>query len=162
VTPATDPLADLRGYHLPEAVSWWPPAPGWWLLALLALVLAAWGVHRLAGHHRRGAAERAARRELAELRAALARERDAGAYARGLSRLLRRYALARFPRSRVAGLSGEEWLAFLDDQGGEGRFSRGPGRLLVEAPYRPDPELVADELGELVEGWIQRNKAPRP
>ena len=28
-----DPLAGLRGYHLPEAVSWWPPGPGWWLLA---------------------------------------------------------------------------------------------------------------------------------
>ena len=35
-----DPLAELRDIHLPEAVSLWPLAPGWWLLlALIAAVL---------------------------------------------------------------------------------------------------------------------------
>lgn len=29
------PELPLRDIHLPEAVSWWPPAIGWWLLALL-------------------------------------------------------------------------------------------------------------------------------
>ncbi|MDP7406676.1 MAG: DUF4381 domain-containing protein, partial [SAR324 cluster bacterium] len=27
-----DPLAALRDVHLPPAVSWWPPAPGWWII----------------------------------------------------------------------------------------------------------------------------------
>ena len=32
----TDPLANLRDIHLPEAISWWPMAPGWWFLMILA------------------------------------------------------------------------------------------------------------------------------
>ncbi len=159
--PAPDPLADLRGYHLPDPVSWWPPAPGWWLLALLGLsllvLLAGWLVRR----HRRGAAARAAQAELTALRAALAQDGDAAACARGLSRLLRRFALVRFPRRAVAGLSGEEWLAFLDAQGGGGRFQTGPGRLLLDAPYRPPQDLPVAELASLVEDWIRRNRQSR-
>jgi len=153
-----DPLADLRGYHLPEAVAWWPPAPGWWLLAGLLLVLTIGLALYLARRRHRRAAARVALQELAELRAALAAGHDADAFLRGLSRLLRRFALVRFPRRRVAGLTGTSWLEFLDAQGGDGQFRDGPGRLLAEAPYRPATELPAEELAALVKGWILNNR----
>ena len=35
-----DPLAKLRDIHSPEAIPFWPPAPGWWVLALIALICA--------------------------------------------------------------------------------------------------------------------------
>ncbi len=158
-----DPLADLRGYHLPDPVSWWPPAPGWWLLALLVLTLGVllilWGIRQ----RRRGAAARAAQAELTALRATLAQDGDTAAFARGLSRLLRRFALVRFPRRAVAGLGGEEWLAFLDGKGGAGRFQSGPGRLLLKAPYQPPPEAPVldqsvEELAALIQDWIRRNR----
>jgi len=34
-----DPLAPLRPLHLPDQIGWWPPAPGWWLLAGVAAVV---------------------------------------------------------------------------------------------------------------------------
>ena len=37
---AADPLAGLRDIALPAAVSWWPLAPGWWLLLGLVLLFA--------------------------------------------------------------------------------------------------------------------------
>lgn len=41
-----DPLAQLRDIHLPEPISWWPLAPGWWALIILCLALSIWLVSR--------------------------------------------------------------------------------------------------------------------
>ena len=40
MNPDADPLAELRDVILPPDPSFWPPAIGWWLLAVLAVVLA--------------------------------------------------------------------------------------------------------------------------
>jgi hypothetical protein len=159
--PTADPLAGLRGYHLPEAVSWWPPTPGWWLfggLLLALLVVLGW---QLARRRRRRAAARAAARELAQLRATLSWQHDTTAFVRGLSRLLRRYVLVAFPQQRAAALTGEDWLAFLDRHGGDGRFQQGPGRRLLAAPYQPGAADAVDELAALVADWIARNREVR-
>ena len=39
VGSGADPLALLRGYHMPDPIDWWPPAPGWWLLLILTIGL---------------------------------------------------------------------------------------------------------------------------
>jgi hypothetical protein len=157
-----DPLASLHGYHLPPPVSWWPPAPGWWVLAGLVLILmvaAAWFV---LARRRRHAAARRAQAELRGLQAALRRDGDAAAFSRGVSRLLRRFALTRFRRREVAGLTGSAWLTFLDETGGGWRFREGPGRVLTEVPYRPpNEEVPAEELTRLAADWIARNAEAR-
>jgi hypothetical protein len=159
-----DPLADLRDWHFPDPVSWWPPAPGWWLLTTFVLLLAAWLARRLVRRHQRGAPARRALRELSALRAGLAANGDIRAYAAGLSGLLRRLALARFPRDQVAGLIGQAWLDFLDATGGGRAFRQGPGQALAGLAFsgdggdleRPDP----DALAELVATWIRANRDP--
>ena len=32
---------ELRDIHLPDPLSWWPPAIGWWLLVIGSLALVA-------------------------------------------------------------------------------------------------------------------------
>jgi hypothetical protein len=142
---------------MPDPVGWWPPAPGWWLLAALLLGLVAVLFVLLRRRRRCRAATRAAVAELARLRADAAVDDGAGATLRALSRLLRRYALAVYPREQVAGLSGEDWLHFLDAHGGDGRFASGPGRTLAEAPYRPAAAVDLAALADLVGDWIRRN-----
>jgi hypothetical protein len=158
---AVDPLAGLRGYRLPDAVSGWPPAPGWWLLAGLLLLLLGVAVYFGMRRRRRRAGARLALAELARLRTDLAADGDQSAYLRAVSQLLRRFALTRFPRAQVAGLTGKDWLRFLDAQGGDGRFCEGPGQVLADALYRPSVELSAAELHDLLAEWIIYNRERR-
>lgn len=156
MNPTADPLAGLRGYHLPEAISWWPPAPGWWGLLLMLLIFLGSIIWVIVRWRQRQRPVRLARAELKRLRVIFEQDKDSAAFTRGISRLLRRYALSRFPREQVAGLAGERWLAFLDAQGGRGQFTNGIGRWLIEAPYRPGVPVSAEALGSLIENWIVR------
>ncbi|MEZ5541440.1 MAG: DUF4381 domain-containing protein [Pseudomonadota bacterium] len=148
-----DPLAALRPPHPPAAIDWWPPAPGWWLLAGLALL----GVVLLWWRHRRTRLRRAA---LAELRQLERTATDDTQLAIALNRLLRRVALARFPRTRVAALAGDDWLRFLDSR--VSGFASGPGRVLGVAPYAPECALERAALVGLARQWIRTACGGRP
>jgi hypothetical protein len=106
---------------------------------------------------RRRAALRSAQRALRTLQAEHQIDGDDLKLIRGLSQLLRRFALARFPRAEVAGLTGEAWLGFLDHHTQDNSFTGGIGRALAEAPYRPRAEFPIAKLSALVEQWIERN-----
>ena len=154
MTPAADPLAGLRPLHTPPPVSWWPLAPGWWLLAGFALLATGLMVLNL----RRTRMRRAALRELAEL----AQSGRAGhELLLPLAALLKRYALACYPAAGVAALTGEKWLDFLDAHGGKGEFSAGCGRVLGDGLFRADAALDAEALIVLARRWIRANRGRR-
>lgn len=151
-----DPLAQLRDIHLPEPVGWWPPAPGWWFLLLL-LVVGMVGLPWLFRRYRQGNFRRAARRELQALRE---NRRGLGERQRleAVAALLRRVALASCGREKVAGLSGEEWLVFLDRTGRTTQFGSGVGRVLGHDLYRPGAVVEMAPLLALAEEWIRRHR----
>jgi hypothetical protein len=158
MNPNPDPLAGLRDIHLPEAVSYWPPAPGWWLLLALAAALGVglWLWRRA----RRRSLRRAALGELAALEAAFAAGSDAESLARGLSALLRRLALRGFGARRVAALRGADWNRFLAETSGSPAFTPELAESLDSALYRrPDAERCAEVPGWVaaVGGWIREN-----
>ncbi len=148
--PSLDALRDI---HLPPPPAVWP-APGWWLAVVIVMLVAAivWVRRRV---RRRPLA--AALHELDTLSAAFGRDGDAVALARGLSRLLRRYALWRFPDSGAAGLTGADWLRFLDAHGGDGAFAGGVGAVLESLPYRARGEADGEALVALAGRWLRAN-----
>jgi hypothetical protein len=122
-------LAQLAPSHAPPPASWWPLAPGWWGLAIL-IVAAIVGM--LVWWRRRPMRlRRAALRELKQLEAAAA---DDAALACGLQQLVRRFAVARFGRAAVAGLSGERWIGFVVAHGGTD-WAGETGAGLLQAAY---------------------------
>ncbi len=147
--PSQLPLKDI---HLPDPIGWWPIASGWWILIciiVLIIVIGVWWWRRF----KLFAARRCALREFKELKANqdfTSRERM-----EILSVLIRRACLSTFPREQTAGLSGRNWLNFLDRSLNDGRFSGDEGKILLEAPYRKDASGDFNAVFELCEDWIK-------
>jgi hypothetical protein len=158
MNPAAPASLQLRDIHLPGAAPFWPPAPGWWVVAAMLLALLAWGGIVVRRRQRLARARRGLIDALATLQADFARQRTSAQLAR-IGVLMRRLALSRFPRERVAALTGAAWLRFLDESGGSGRFSDGPGRILASAPYqRSVPrDMDIDAFVALVREWVDIN-----
>ena len=158
MSPAHDALSALRDIHLPEAVPLWPPAPGWWVAAGLVVALAV--ALRLVQLRRRRSVSRAALRELDRLEREHEKTRDAGVYAVRLSALLRRVALARFPRNEVASLHGETWIDFLNRASARTGFPDEVVETMERAVFAPPCEESPPEdttaWGSAARAWIRR------
>lgn len=151
----------LRGLHLPDAVGWWPPAPGWWVLLALLAVAAFLLVRAGMEYRARSAARRRALRQLEESRSAYAYHGDPVVLGAEVSELLRRAMLAYAPRAEVAGLTGDAWLAWLDRDLDESRFQRGAGRALLDLPYRSSETAAQDvDIDGLLAAVRERLRTP--
>lgn len=152
-----DPLAALHPLRTPPPVDAWPPAPGWWLLAVVLLAaLIALGVLALRAWRRR-AHLREARRELAALRARFAD--DPAALTAATNALLKRVALVRYPRRETAALCGSRWFAFLNATAPEQPFAAVADSL----PYQPAPAAgEAEAFCAAAERWLRTQRGGRP
>lgn len=162
-----NPLDQLLPLIDPEPVPWWPPAPGWWLLAAL-LPLAGWGLwralRRWRGRRRQALAEAPLeplrQAALAEL-AALSKPYDgspAGPWLQQLNALLKRLCRERYPDSHSHVLSSRAWLAFLDNRCPAAGLTR--WMILVEGAYKPQCSLSDKAIGELDQAiaiWIRKH-----
>lgn len=123
----------LRDIHLPAEPGWWPPT----LLAVLLLAVALLALAAaLAWLWRRVSRWREARRLAGFFDHEVAFAGNDGERLQRASSCLRR-AVARSRPDAVA-LTGESWLALLDGDDRSHAFTRGPGRLLAEGPFRGD------------------------
>lgn len=152
-----DWLTKLAPAHAPAAAGWWPPAPGWWVLGLVLVALVVLLVRTLRDP-RRGL-RKAALRQLQIIRAS---DADGAAVARATQNLIRRYALAVFGHGKVARLTGDAWLQFVVDGGGEA-LAGAPGRSMLAAAF--GNVGASDDRAQWTagaEGFIKRARGARP
>lgn len=142
----------LRDIHLPEPIGWWPLAPGWWIV----MVLVCFTVGLVLWWMKRRQVFAAKRRAIKDFNALVyTRDLSPKQQIESLSVLLRRVCISEFSRQQVAGLTGNDWLNFLDRQLNDGRFTNGVGKLLVEAPYLPNLNCDLDPLFKLCDDWLK-------
>lgn len=157
---AEDPLSELADIHLPDAVSFWPPAPGWWVLALcLILALALLYRQQLARlflRRRLGSALRELDAAYASFQAAPEPKAAGLLLLQQFNAVLKRVALVHYRDPELPRLSGTAWLRFLDTQVGGTDFSTGAGRVLGEGIYRPVFDADVEALHTLCRHWIQQ------
>lgn len=156
MNPDPGSLANLRDLALPAPVPWWPLGPGWWILAAglaATCTVAAWRIWR---RFEANAYRRDAQRQLD----GIARRVEAGMLdcaAGDLAAVLKRAALAAFPREQVASLTGAAWLSFLDRTGSTTAFSQGAGRWIWQWTYAdgksPPASSLRAALGE-ARSWV--------
>jgi hypothetical protein len=152
-------LSNLRDLALPQPVAWWPLQAGWWIIFAGLLALAAFGGFKgLRAYH----ADAYRRMALAELKQM--RRRSSAGLAPVLAALIKRTALASFPRDQVAALTGDEWFVFLDRTAHRNVFSGDTGTALLRASADPKRVLSEDEAKQALAAagyWIRRHRRGR-
>ena len=140
-------LGNLRDIVIPEPVSWWPPAPGWWVVILVGCLLAALAAWRGWSRWRANAYRREAlsKLERAESIAAVAN-------------LLKRTALGAYPRSSVASLTGDAWCRFLTESSLE-PMPPDVSEALTRGLFRDGVADASDSLRSYAVSWIRKHRS---
>lgn len=141
----------LKPPVMPEPIPLLPATPGWWVLGVWLLVVLAllgwrWRARWQANGYRRTA-----------LQAIDTIAGDPGSdAAAAIAAVVKRTALAAYPRAEVASLSGEAWAEFLVRTApGDHRVADGAAEL-AGAAYRPtDPASIA----EPARAWVRVHRA---
>jgi hypothetical protein len=161
MNPDPTSLNLLHDVIAPPPVPWWPPAPGWyWLMGGLAFFLIVLAVRVFLRWQR----NRYRREALAEWKRNEAMLADSPAEAlAGFAELLKRAALAAWPREQVASLTGTRWLEFLDQSGSTDGFTTGPGAIMENAAYDTRGASTVDEsrareIAEVVRHWLKNHR----
>jgi hypothetical protein len=108
-----DPLAQLRDIHLPDPISIWPLAVGWWILLTIIMLLTTtivWGIKRHLANKKR---QLMIDYELDKVFADYKLQGDFQAYLQALSELLKRAAISLRKDKHVAAYSGKEWQQYI-------------------------------------------------
>jgi Domain of unknown function (DUF4381) len=158
---------DLADIVTPPPPSWWPQTVGWLVVGLCVLGALLWLGWRIWRHWRANRYRRAALRELGRLQAGLAADGPDRAQALlALAELLKRTALAAWPRGAVAGLSGASWRDFLRASAGRAADAVPPLATLIEAEYLDRsalghwPAQQASDTATACRRWIAEHQAP--
>ena len=156
---------NLKDIHLPEPILWWPLAPGWWMV--IALLFVAVGLLVIAKKiYQSKQLKRDIAAELEIIKQQFSQTQNKRVLAKSLSILLRRVCISYQTTQNVAGLTGDDWLLWLDNEQVSSttrntakslKFQSETGKALLKAPYLPENselDFDAKHLIRLCESWL--------
>lgn len=142
-----NPLANLNDIIAPSAPSWWPPAPIYWLLTLLAVVSVAAVIYL----YKRIKKQRLIRKQALH---SLQQLKQSSASFIELNQLLKGVCLVYFSREQVASLHGESWFKFLQRYATQPIFS--DKQQFLRRLYSTGEQSCSDSDFEQAKHWISK------
>ncbi len=144
----TDSLP-LRDIHLPDPVSWWPPAMGWWFLLLFSLI-AIWLLIVLIKKLSRPVLKKSAKAEVVAVIESYHEHQNKHLLIQQLSITLKRIGISYLHRNTTAGLSGIEWYTQINSLVEKNQLSEEVIKLLSQGPYQKKPELDDKTVNDVI------------
>lgn len=130
-------------------------AIGWWLLLVLILALTTLAVASLIARRQK----RLYRLQGQALLELLEPSNDVS-YAKSVNQLLKRVAMHKFGRTRVAPLYGNAWVDFLDSHRGKTAFEPELKILLSQGLYTDRAKIDGQQLQRFARLWIRQHTGP--
>lgn len=151
-----DLLLELRDIQVPAAPGWFPLAPGWWILLAVSFFSLIVGVIYM--RRRRQYNFQLAQQELRYFVSQYQDIEDKRRLLLGLSRWLRQVAILAFPEREIAGLTGHNWVEFLDETMPGSEFTGGHGYIFAGEVYAAQADIDANDILSLCQTWLDRVK----
>jgi len=154
-------LAQLADIHLPEPVSYWPPAIGWWILAAIALVLLVILIRKFANMRRQ---QKICQYALAELQRCYDSysqadpatiDQDKLTYVNQFNTVVRRVALVHYPQANAASLDGASWVDFIRQKGESSLMTDDIAAALQYGRFQTKCDVDVDAMQNFGQQWIE-------
>ena len=152
-----NPLQQLRDVHAPMAPEWWPPALGWWLLAIAAIAGTVFICRLLWQAYRARQPIRSARTLIDELKEKHAQGRiDTLHYVHETNEVLKRLLVNALGIRHLGAISDEQWLDALDTIVGNREFSEGHGKILGVQRFSPRATADVEAVHQIMQKMLAR------
>ena len=158
---STELLAQLADIHLPEPVSYWPLAIGWWILIAIALVLLALLFRKFASRARQHKIYRCALAELENCYDSYSHadptviDQSKLDYVNQFNTVIRRVALVHYPQTNAASLDGASWLDFIRQKGESFLMTDDIAAALQHGRFQTKCDVDVDAMQSFGRQWIE-------
>jgi hypothetical protein len=146
----------LRPPQTPEAISWWPVAPGWWVIAMLTLALVGYAIVKFRQNRKKNNYRRAA---LVILDAYYSDWQDCdndGNYLLAANSVIKR-ACSHFDAGSRK-LSGNDWVNYLNELS-KNQLSKATQAALANEIYQKQPKADIEVIHQDIKAWLLTHDA---
>ena len=131
------PLDQLPPLAMPEAIGWWPLAPGWWLVFFVCILMVAafiyFGRQYYLNTRLRRSAIQLAQQHWSDYLASS----DSRRYLIDIASLIRRFCRHQYKDTKMINSSGTQWLQYLDHCAGRPLLNNQEGERLLSIYQNP-------------------------